>query len=343
MVATTDSVVYEGAFGARLEDIFYVASMVKPITSVAAMQLVDQGSIKLEEPVAEYLPELAELQVLEGFDPHTAQPIFRPARTPVTLKHLLTHTSGFAYDTWYEDMFRYATQTGTLGARMVPAPTPLLCEPGTSWLYGYSLEWVGRLVERIGGLTLEEYFQRNILRPLGMTDTSYILPVKKFPRLARRYRRELDGTFTEEPRTLPSPPKAFNGGGALYSTASDYVKFMQMILRQGSPVLTAELVRQMTRNQIGALTVSKLISFQPERSSDFELYPSVPGKDSPSKFGFGFLISEGRLAWAGVINTFFWIDPVRELCAVVMMQFTPFADAAAMGVLHDFERAVYAV
>ena len=151
MAATESSILYSGAFGTRdssgapvtADSIFAIASMTKAITTVAALQLVEQGKVKLDEPVSQYLPQLATLEVLEGFDPETGKPRLRPARTPVTLKHLLTHTSGICYDTWDADMFRYTSQTNG-AARSVPT---LMFEPGTRWQYGMGVDWAGRLVE----------------------------------------------------------------------------------------------------------------------------------------------------------------------------------------------------
>ena len=359
MVATPDKVTYSGAFGKRdsasgmpvqLDSIFRIASMTKAVTSAAVLQLVQRGMLKLDEPVSKHLPELRKLDVLQGFD-NAGKPILRPASTPVTLKHLLTHTSGFAYDTWDQSMFKYYALPGGPAPGTVAPLTPLVFEPGTRWEYGTSLDWTGRLVETVSGATLEEYFHRNILQPLGMKDTSFILQPEKFDRLVSTYRRQPDGSLKEDPRKLPDPPKAFNGGGGLYSTASDYVRFMQMILRHGrgedkQEILQPGTVEMMTSNQIGQLSAGKLKTAMPGRSSDVDFHPGFG-----DKFGYGFLInttayeggrSAGSLAWAGIENTFYWIDPRRSLCAVAMMQFFPFGDREAMGLLRDFERAVYA-
>jgi CubicO group peptidase (beta-lactamase class C family) len=240
MVATADKTTYSGAFGKRdlasgvdvkPDSIFAIASMTKAITTAAAMQLVEQEKVKLHEPVSKYLPELGKLDVLTGFD-NAGKPVLRPAAKPVTLHHLLTHTSGFAYDTWDESMLKYNTLHGGPAAGTVAPLTPLIFEPGTRWQYGTSVDWAGRLVETVSGLTLEQYFQRNILQPLGMKDTTFIFPAEKFDRLVTSRRRQPDGSLKEDPRTVPVPPKAFNGGGGLFSTAPDYVRFMQMILRQ---------------------------------------------------------------------------------------------------------------
>jgi methyl acetate hydrolase len=359
MVATTDKTTYSGAFGKRdsasgvdvtIGSIFSIASMTKAIATTAAMQLVEQGKLNLDEPASKHLPQLAKLDVLDGFDKTTGKPILRPATKQVTLRSLLTHTSGFCYDTWDEQMFKYVTQTGPVGPGA--AITPLMFEPGTRWQYGIGIDWAGRMVEAVSGLTLEDYLQRNILQPLGMTDTSYILRPEKFDRLVSTYQRQSDGSLKENPRTQPAVPKTFNGGGGLYSTAGDYVRFMQMILRHGrgagkEQILQAKTVEMMSTNQIGKLGAGKMKSFRPERSSEVLFHPG-----HTDGFTFGFLTnatayeggrSAGSLAWAGIDNTFYWIDPRRGLCAVLMMQFLPFVDKDAVGVLNDFERAVYAI
>jgi methyl acetate hydrolase len=355
MVATGSKTLYQGAFGTRdssgvpvtNDSIFAIASMTKAITTVAALQLVEQGKLQLDEPVSKHLPKLANLNVLTGFDP-AGKPMLQPAKTPVTLKHLLTHTSGFCYDNWDGDMFRYTSfasgqpNTGEIG--------PLMFEPGTRWQYGQGIDWTGRLVEAISGMSLEDYFQTKILGPLEMRDTSFIMPAAKFDRLVSTYRRQDEGSLKQDPRSLPSAPKSFNGGGGLYSTTADYVRFMQMILGKGlginkARILQPKTVESMEINQIGSLTAGKMKSSRPNVSSDVDIQPGAT-----EKWGLGFLInttpyangrSAGSLAWAGIENTYYWIDPKRSLCAVLMMQFFPFVDKEAIGLLGDFERAVY--
>jgi methyl acetate hydrolase len=358
MVATPDKITYTGAFGKRdassgvdvkPDSIFAIASMTKAITSAAGMQLIEQGKVRLHEPVSKILPELGKLDVLQGFDA-AGKPILRPATKPVTLHHLLTHTSGFAYDTWDESMLKYNAQHGGPSAGAVAPLTPLIFEPGTRWQYGTSVDWVGRLVETVSGLTLEQYFQRNILQPLGMKDTTFIFPAEKFDRLVSSSRRQADGMLKEDPRNMPVPPKAYNGGGGLFSTAPDYVRFAQMILHQGrglqkDQILQPKTVAMMMANQTGDISAGKLKSFRPTVSLDVNFHAgAVDG------YTYGFLInktaypggrSAGSLAWAGIENTFYWIDPKRSLCAVVMMQFFPFVDTQAVGLLSDFEKAVY--
>jgi CubicO group peptidase (beta-lactamase class C family) len=212
------------------------------------------------------------------------------------------------------------------------------------------VDWAGRLVEAISGTTLENYFQEKIFRPLGMKDTSYILSTAKFDRFVGRHHRVNGGELQPDGRKLPNPPASFNGGGGLYSTAADYVRFMQMILNRGTGpdnarILQPKTVEAMMTNQIGELTAGKMKSFRPDTSSDVDIQPG-----HTEKWGLGFLInttpyeggrSAGSLAWAGIYNTFYWIDPKRSRCAVILMQFLPFVDREAVGMLDDFERSIY--
>jgi methyl acetate hydrolase len=359
MTATTDAITYSGAFGKRdsesgvnvtVDALFNIASMTKAITSTAALQLVERGMVKLDEPVAKYLPQLGDLQVLEGVDKAARKPILRAAKNKITLKHLLTHTSGLAYPTWDAMMFDYSSITNPIPPGTLPPPI-LVFEPGTQWRYGYSTDWAGRVVEAVSGLSLDQYFQRNIFEPLGMRDTGYVVPAEKFDRLVTGYQRQPNGSLRPNQRVLPGRPAAMNGGGGLYSTAADYVRFMQMILRRGrgsgkDQILQSKTVETMTANHIGNLSGGRMKTFQPERSSDVDFHPG-----SADKFSLGFLLntapyaggrSAGSLAWAGINNTFYWIDPRRSSCGVLMMQFLPFCDSEAMGLLREFERGVYA-
>jgi methyl acetate hydrolase len=353
-IADRRKTLYAGAFGVRdasgvpvrVDSIFRIASMTKPVTTVAALQLVEQGKVDLSEPAAKHLPQLANLDVFEGFDA-SGKPVLRPARTPVTLHHLLTQTSGLCYGIWDERMFKYSSAK----VENTPAkPGPLMFEPGTRWQYGQGTAWAARLVEAITGATLEDYFQERILRPLGMLDTSYIFPEDKFDRLVANYQRGANGELKPNDRRLPSRPTSFNGDGGLYSTAADYVRFMQMILNRGAapngaPILKRQTVESMLRNQIGNVNAGKMRSFQPSTSADVDFQPS-----HTQKWGFGFLInttaypggrSAGAGAWGGINNTFFWIDPKRDRCGVLLMQYLPFVDKEAVGLLDDFEKAGY--
>jgi methyl acetate hydrolase len=351
MVATPDAIVYKGAFGKRevaggvpmTEDtIFRIYSMTKPVTSVAIMQLIEQGKLKLDDPAGKWLPSLSSPKILEGFE--NGEPKLRPAAKTITVRHLLTHTSGLVYTMWDKDLRDYQAKRGANTGQ-----DPLLFEPGTRWEYGTSIDQLGKLVETISGLTLEDYFQKNILQPLDMYDTSFNVPSGKVSRIASTHQRQSDGSLREQPRKAPAPAKSYNGGGGLYSTAGDYVKFMQMLLRGGAAgktrILQAKTVAMMAQNQIGDLQAGRLTSVMPDLSNDVDFHPGFV-----DKFGLGFLInpvgyqggrSKGSLAWAGLANTYFWIDPGKKMCAVILMQILPFVDKEGISLLRNFEREVY--
>lgn len=337
MVARADGELFCDTHGeAETNTIFAIASMTKAITTTAAMQLVEQGKLSLDAPVG---GELADLQILEGFDA-TGAAQFSTARYSPTLRQLLAHTAGFAYPWNHPLLSRY-------GALDRPF---LIHEPGTRWYYGINIDWVGRIVEAASGQTLEAYFQEHILQPLGMSETSFLLPPEKLPRLARNYQRDDDGTLRLQPRVQPPPPAFFNGGGGLFSTAPDYLRFTQMILRRGvtasgTRILSEASIREMATNQTGSLDAGRIYTTMPTRSRNVDFHPGAH-----DQFGLGFLInpapyangrSAGSLAWGGIRNTFYWIDPARGISAVLLMQFQPFCDAAAMGLLRAFESAVY--
>lgn len=362
MVAVGDRITYAGTAGKRdtiknlpmtADSIFRMASMTKPVTSVAVMQLVESGRVRLDEPAATYLPELAQVKVLEEFDASTGKAKLRPAKTPPTVRQLLSHTSGFGYEFFDAKLHAYAA-TGAVPSILQGdegfLKAPLLFDPGTKWEYGISTDWLGKLVERVSGQTLEDYFRQHIFQPLGMTDTFFNVPAEKQGRVVGLHQRQEDGSFLEPPPQPFQAPRRLSGGGGLYSTAGDYLKFARMLLGGGKlgdqRILRAETVQEMMRNQIGDLTVVELRSSIPQFAKD----PSrIPG--SLDKFGLGWAInskpveggrSRGSLAWAGIFNTFFWIDPPRKTCAVILMQILPFSDDAAISVVERFERAVYA-
>lgn len=362
MVAVGDRVVYQGSSGKRdttkslamsTDSIFRIASMTKPVTSVAVMQLVEQGKIKLDEPAATYLPELSSVQVLQSFDPKTGKAELRRPKTLPTVRQLLSHTSGFGYEFFDQKLHDYVA-SGAVPANKPDddgfLKAPLLFDPGTKWEYGISVDWLGKLVERISGENLEQYFHRHIFQPLAMEDTFFNVPEDKQARAVAVQMHGEDGNYAEPVSQPIKPVRFFSGGGGLNSTAGDYLKFERMLLNGGAlggkRILKRETVDAMTRNQIGDLTLVELRSMIPQFAHD----PlRVPG--SLDKFGLGFGIntnpveggrSSQSLAWAGIYNTFFWVDPSRRVCAVLMMQTLPFSDDVAVSVETNFERAVYA-
>ena len=351
MAADRNRVIYQGAFGMadiadarplQLDALFRIASMTKAITSVAAMQLVERGRLVLDDPAEKYFLESAKLSVLELLDAATGAYKLRPATKPVTVRHLFTHTSGLGYRFTSPTLRDFKPRAGD------PA-RPLLFEPGEQWMYGPSTDWLGRLVEKISGLSLDEYFRRRIFEPLKMSDTFYDVPQAKQARLVAAYRRQADGSLAKLP--VQPRPTGFKpiGGGGLSSTASDYIRFTRMLLNggelDGARILSASSVDAMAQNHIGAVGVPALRSASPTVSEDFSFI--ADGRD---KWGLGFLItadavpgkrSAGSLSWGGVNNTYFWVDRASGIAGVVMMQFLPFADRKALALYDAFERGVY--
>jgi methyl acetate hydrolase len=362
MAATGTGPIYRGAFGRRAlpegaamtaDTVFWIASMTKAVTSAAAMQLVEQGRLALDEPIAAVLPELAAPQVLEGFDAE-GKPRLRPARRPITLRQLITHTAGFVYAIWNADIGRYIEATGTpdiITCQNAALALPLVFDPGEKWDYGINIDWVGKAVERVSGQRLGEYFAVHLFAPLGMNDTVFKLTPGHRARLAAMHARGEDGGLAPIPFEVAQDPEFEMGGGGLYSTAADYLAFARMFLDEGrsaagAPVLKPETVRLMAQNAIGELNVQPLKTAIPASSNDAEFFPGMV-----KKWGLGFMISTeavpggrsaGSLAWAGLGNTYFWIDPARGVAGVILMQLLPFADAKALDLFDRFEKAVYA-
>jgi len=365
MAATDNGPLYEGAFGKRRlgeaaamtrDTVFRVASMVKLITSVAALQLVEQGKLALDAPVPDIDPAVGAPQVLDGFDAKGV-PQLRPAKRPIALRHLLTHTSGFAYRLWDAKAVRYANAFEHLPpAQRKQAPrTPLMFDPGEAWQYGTSIDWVGRIVEAVSGDPLDVYFRKNIFDPLAMNDTAFVISPPQRARQASVHRRGPGGVLTAEPlepvaKRLPSAPRSFSGGGGIYSSAPDYLTLIRALMHggalDGARILRPETVALMGQNQIGDVDVGVLRTTVPAVSNDVDLFPGVT-----CKWGFGHMItmqavaggrSAGSLTWGGLLNTYYWIDPARKVAAVFMTQVLPFADGRALRLYRQFERGVYA-
>jgi methyl acetate hydrolase len=361
MAATREGVIYQGAFGKRdlageaamtADSVFWIASMTKAVTAAAAMQLVEQGRLSLERPIGDVLPDLAAPQVLEGFDANGA-PRLRPARNPITLRHLLTHTAGFAYNMWNGDMVRYLEQTGTPAVTTCKndaLKTPIMSDPGTRWEYGTNIDFVGKAVEAVSGVRLDAYLRDHLFNPLGMTDTGFRIGEQQRARLVGMHARGADGSLSTIPFEVEQEPEFHMGGGGLYGTAGDYIRFTRMILNKGrcngNQVLKPETVAMMGQNHIGELSMAKMTSAVAFASNDVELYPGMD-----KKWGLSFLIntaqtpegrSPGSLAWAGLANTYYWIDPSRDVTGVILMQVLPFADGKCLEAFAGFERETYA-
>ena len=342
-----DGTIYEGAFGRqrpseavdmRLDSVFQIASMTKGLVSVAALQLVEDGRLSLDAPAADVLPELAALSVLQ--DDGT----LRPAARPVTLRQLLSHTSGFGYAFTSKRLAGYLAAGVAAGA---PVEAPLLFEPGERWQYGTSTEWVGQLIVAAGGLPLDDYMQRYVIAPLGMGDTGYAISDGQAARMVSSHRRLADGTLQETP--FVRPPVRVSGGGGMISTAPDFARFLRLMLTDGEldghRVLQPTSVRGLSTNQIGDIVAGQWETGDAERSNDLDFSDA-----GSARWSLGFLLSQqdapgrrraGSVSWGGIQNTYYWIDPQAGVAGVIFTQVLPFGDPTCLRVYEDFERAVY--
>lgn len=360
-VAANDAgIVYEAAFGKHdlgkpdpmtLDTVFWIASMTKAITCTAAMQLVETGKLALDEPIGKLLPELASREVLDE-DRSQGGTRLRPAKRPITLRQLMTHTAGFAYNMWNAKLATYmesAEIPGIITCSNKALSIPLSSDPGERWEYGISIDFVGKAVEAASGKRLDAYFKDHIFTPLGMRDTAFKLGESQRSRLAAMHARAADGSLAPIPFEVPQDPEFHMGGGGLYGTARDYIAFIRMLLNggtlEGNRVLRPETVATMAQNHIGDLNVTPMPTAMPQLSNDVALYP-----DQDKKWGLSFLIntkktaegrSAGSLAWAGLANTYFWIDPARKIGGVILTQLLPFADPKVLELFGKFESGVY--
>lgn len=361
LVTDRDGVTYEHAAGWRaaggavamdLETVFWIASMTKAVVSVAALQLVEQGRLELDGDLGRLVPDLADLEVLYGIGADGA-PRLRPANGVVTLRQLLTHTSGFAYAFSNADLAAHITARGVDpndGAR-ASLRQPLLFDPGQGWIYGTGIDWVGVAVEAASGQRLDAYLAQNLLGPLGMTDTSFALSKGQETRRAAVHMRGADGELSVFPFAMPADPEVLSGGAGLYSTARDYARFLRMILRGGEldgvRVLSAETTRNLADIQTGERRAGTITSAMAHLSHDFDLYPEMATGHglatmvTPQATGDG--RAAGSLAWAGLANTYYWADPSSGKAGLLLTQSLPFADPQVLALLRSLERSAYAV
>lgn len=358
MVANDRDVIYEGAFGKRnlnmavpmtMDTVFRIASMTKAVTSVAAMQLVEQSKLQLDQTVASVIPAFGELQVLVGF--YGDNPALRPPTRQATIRHLLTHTSGLGYEIWNADLGKYQKVTNTPGivsGQKAAFRNPLVADPGSMWNYGINTDWLGRVVEEVSEQTLGAYMRQNIFEPLGMKDTSFNETDEQKQRLVTVHARQPDGSLAPIDFSWPAGREFDNGGHGLVSTARDYLAFVRMLLNEGmyngARVLRADTVAQMRQNHIDDLLVTMMKTANPAMSNDAEFFPGMK-----KKHGLGFVINTeqwpgmraaGSCCWAGLFNSFYWFDPIKRIAATILMQILPFADQKAMDVYTQFEKAV---
>jgi methyl acetate hydrolase len=359
LVANREEVLYEAAFGERAlgsgvamstDTVGWIASMTKAITSVAALQCVERGLIKLDEPAQKVCSELSKVGVLTGFDAQ-GQPTMRPPKRAITLRHLLTHSAGFSYEIWNTDMQKVQA------ALDIPSVTecknkalslPLLFDPGEAWEYGINIDWAGKMVEAVSGQSLGQYLRDNILGPLGMDSTAFRISDEMRSRLATPHLRAPDGQLSVFPFEIPQAPEFEMGGGGLYGTAGDYLKFLRMVLNDGQlggeRILTPEGAASLGLNHMGDCRVYKLKAAI-GLTNDAEFFPGVP-----KSWSLAFQINHqaaptgraaGGMMWAGLANSYYWVDPTNGLAGVYLTQIFPFADDKSLPLYLDFEKAVY--
>jgi methyl acetate hydrolase len=361
MVCDREGTIYEGVYGrlsvegdepARADTMFWIASMTKAVVSVAALQLIERGELELEQPVTDILPAFGELEILDGFDDDV--PRLRAPTRPVTVRHLLTHTSGCGY--WFDnpEVLRYHRVTGVpdpLSGSAEMLRVPRLFEAGERWEYGTSLDWLGLVVEKVGGADLNTHIRTHICKPLRMLDTTFDPSDAQRDRLMAIHEAREGRALSLSSIALPEEQDIWSGGGGLYSTATDYLRFMRALLRggelDGERILRAETVQlAFTDHLRGApLPPDGTHSAVPELTNDV---PALPFKQG---FGLGFSLMledipgmrrAGTGNWAGLCNSYFWIDHTSGIAATLMTQVLPFFDAGVVQTLLGFEGAVYA-
>ncbi len=331
----------EGAEAMQPEAIFRIASMTKPITSLGIMILLEDDLLSLDAPASDYLPELADREVLVGIDAGSSSVRTRPASRPITIRDLLRHTSGFGYPFTSPELLAVSRLT-LISARAYP----ILHDPGARWTYGMSTAFLGWIIEEVSGRPLPEFLASRITGPLGMADTSFDLAPEDHGRLVAIYTR-VDAGLEGQPRPDDYQPQV-GGSSGLLSTAGDYARFVQLILgggeRGGARLVSEESIAEMTRDQLEGITVVEQPSVLPNKAKAF---PLGAGKDG---FGLGFQVSVGEsvggrppgaLSWAGIENTHFWIDPTNGIGVVLMLQLLPFYDEKVIDLMTTFERTLY--
>jgi CubicO group peptidase (beta-lactamase class C family) len=359
IAADRDGVIYEGAAGPRVaggndpvtvDSHYRIMSMTKMVATAVALQQMERGNLDLDAPVDSYRPEFAELQVLEGFDGDT--PRLRPPASRATVKQLITHTAGLGYWFWNADLVRWESVTGTpnvMSGSDSIFTAPLVADPGTKLEYGINTDWLGRVVEAAAGVTLDVAVKEGITEPLGMTETSFLMNKEQRDNAVPVHLKGEDGTWAASDIELNQEPDYWAGGHGLHSTPRDYLKFQRALLGGGTldgvKILEERTVDAAFTNQIG----------------DLDFPPAIPTADAASthefnagpghKWGYGLLLNTedapgrrraGSGAWAGLLNTHFWVDRTAGITGAIYTQFLPFVTPEALGMYSDFEKALYA-
>lgn len=359
VVTGAEGLRYEGAAGrlrakdgapATADTMFRWASMTKAVTSVAALQLVERGDLDLDTEVASLLPAHGELPVLDGFD--GATPRLRPARSRATVRHLLTHTAGHAYPWAHADLCRYHQLTGTpniLTGRRAALAAPLVADPGTGWQYGTSTDWLGLLVEAVSGRDLATHLCQSVLAPLGATDTTFHPTARQWESVMAVHQRTPDGRLRQGGVDLSRAAEFAAGGQGLYGSARAFARFMQALLRGGelggARILRPETAALLFRDHLGRMPLPGAIrSSMPELMNDLPAFPFRQG------WGLAFhLVLEdvpgmrraGSGDWAGLFNSYYWVDPTSGVAGALFTQVLPFFDTRVVELALEVEKATF--
>lgn len=351
-VVGCDGVLYQGAAGdAKPDTMFRNASMTKAVATTAALQLVEQGRIELDAPVASIVPEFGELQVLDGFE--GAEPVLREPKAPATVRQLMNHTAGCSYHFLNEKLFTYCTELGfpnPLEGIKRSLSAPLVHDPGTLWEYGVNTDWLGMVVEAVSGQTLADYLAEHIYAPLHMTDSTFTPSDEQRTRLLPIRFRAPDGRLVATELDLPAESEWDAAGHGSYGTITDYGRFVRAWLNggelEGARILEEETVELALRDHLDGVPLPKKMEPTiPELANPVELL------DVPQGWGLGFHLyladlpgmrSAGSADWSGLFNSFFWIDRKAGIGAVIATQLLPFFDDKMVQTILGFEAAVYA-
>ncbi len=331
---------------ANQHTLFRNASMTKAVATTGALQLVEQGRLDLDATVESILPDFGRLQLLEGFDGD--KPRLRAPASKATVRQLMTHTAGLGYFFTNESLLRYLELTGEpspLSGEKRSLSVPMVNDPGTAWEYGVNTDWLGLVVERLTGQSLGSYLQQHVYAPLGMNDSTFAPGAEQRARLLRVMQRQTDGKLAPSVHDLPATSEWDAAGHGSYGTIQDYGRFVQAWLNDGAGVLKPATVQMALQSHIGSIKLPELMkSAVPELSND------VPSLPVPQSWGLGFHLtlvdlpgmrSQGTGDWAGVFNSYYWIDRTKGIGGVLMTQLLPFFDMPVIETLMGFEMAVY--
>ena len=358
-ISTSEETIYRNEFGfsnfeskalLKEDSLYRIASMTKAITSVCVVQLIERGKLSLDSRLKDFFPHISKIKVLDGFDINNTA-IYSKTKEDITVKHLLTHTSGFAYEIWNENILKLNNQ-GILSSAFSGdnkfLQSPLVNNPGAGWEYGIGIDWLGALVEKITDMTLQDFMIKNIFIPLEMKDTSYDLDFSKQERLVSVHCRN-GNRFSKLPFETPEDTNFYSGGGNLISSLNDYANFLGMLLNygnfKGKQILRKESLELIRKKYVKNELIHKMKSFVPFLSNDFDFFQGKKGS-----WGLGFLINDEQSEYGkprnslgsyGLFNSFCWIDYHNNITAILIMQLLPFFDEKAILTLNNFEKCLY--